>query len=76
MFGDTQLPDNPPAWTTETHHGMTLRDWFAGKALMGLLTCEQTHPKSVLQSSNEELAQCSYELADAMLQEREKQATE
>jgi len=44
------------------------RDEFAGTALQGVLTCEQTHPKTS-QSSSEELATCAVEIADAMLAE-------
>ena len=46
--------------------GMTLRDWFAGQALQGLIvnpaTVSPTVPISVR----------AYELADALLAEREK----
>jgi hypothetical protein len=47
--------------------GMTLRDWFAGLALQGLAASAQTDhwPLHVI-------ASCSYDLADAMLKERNK----
>lgn len=46
---------------------MTLRDWFAGKALAGMLA----DPNST--TSKEMYAIASYALADAMLKAREAQ---
>ena len=43
------------------HGGMTLRDWFAGQALMGLVN--QYHPDGA--------AKLAYEYADAMIAARE-----
>lgn len=56
--------------------GMSLRDWFAGQALIGLLAAE-AHPQSpgVLPLSLEQAGtytQAAYRLADAMLAERHK----
>jgi hypothetical protein len=48
-------------WSHE--RGMTLRDWFAGQALIGLLT---TRP------ADEIVAKWAYSYADAMLAERSK----
>ena len=48
---------------TEKHNGMTLRDYFAGQALMGLLS-------SNVFGDKETFAKHSYEMADAMLAER------
>jgi len=50
------------------YEGMTLRDWFAGQALMG---CAQMLP-STAGNHREEAARVAYELADAMLAERNK----
>lgn len=47
---------------------MTLRVWLAGMAMQGILSCEQTHPKTS-QCSNEEIAVCCFELADAMIEQ-------
>ena len=44
--------------------GMTLRDWFAGQALSGLCVDEYSSVKTG--------ARRAYELADAMLAERER----
>jgi hypothetical protein len=48
--------------------GMTLRDWFAGQALMG---CAQMLP-SKAGNHREEAARVAYQLADAMIAERGK----
>jgi hypothetical protein len=45
--------------------GMTLRDWFAGQVLAGLLADGDFH-------SADGAAACAYEYADAMLAERDK----
>ena len=47
-------------------NGMTLRDWFAGQALMGDIA---DHAGGV---TNAGRAEWCYEMADAMLAEREK----
>ena len=46
--------------------GMSLRDYFAAKAMTGLLTAE-----IVGEYSNEHVAEISYRIADAMLKARE-----
>ena len=46
--------------------GMTLRDYFAAKAMTGLLTAE-----IVGEYSNEHVAEISYRIADAMMKARE-----
>ena len=48
------------------YQGMTLRDWFAGKALEG-----QAHRFDHPHNHRELLAKDCYEIADAMLKERE-----
>ena len=45
-------------------HGMTLRDYFAAKAMQGLLAGTKTGSATVLATD-------SYKMADAMLRERE-----
>jgi hypothetical protein len=49
-----------------TDRGMTLRDYFAAKAMTGLLTAE-----IVGEYSNEHVAEIAYRIADAMLKARE-----
>jgi hypothetical protein len=51
---------------TLSYSGMTLRDYFAAKAMTGLLTAE-----IVGEYSNEHVAEISYRIADAMLKARE-----
>ena len=46
-------------------YGMTLRDWFAGQALGGMVS--EARPASA-----SEIAHAAYKLADAMLTERER----
>jgi len=64
--------NNPPAFPAlnevglEKAYGMTLRDYFAAKAMQGLLTAE-----IVGDYSNEHVAEIAYVLADAMLKARE-----
>ena len=51
--------------------GMSLRDWFAGQALPGVIqTCNRdTMPAN--EARSEYFARKAYEIADAMLAERE-----
>ena len=48
------------------NEGMTLRDYFAAKAMTGLLTAE-----IVGEYSHDHVAEISYRIADAMLKARE-----
>ncbi len=49
-----------------SYAGMTLRDYFAGQALLGL------RGDNLFRAKAEELAAISYSLADAMIAERDK----
>ena len=52
------------------HRGMTLRDYFAAKAMRGLFS--SGHFKGTVFSENTaEVARVAYIMADAMLKERE-----
>lgn len=70
--------DNPPAFPLVSDiighcEGMTLRDWFAGQALVAIVTATsngQHYPAREGQSLIEGMAQDAYELADAMLAAR------
>ena len=57
----------PFKWTPDLkqYNGMTLRDYFAAKALQGMLA------ETSLKATVEEFANKSYELADAMMKARE-----
>jgi hypothetical protein len=54
------------AFPDQYKDGMTLRDYFAAKAMTGLLTAE-----IVGEYSNEHVAEISYRIADAMMKARE-----
>jgi hypothetical protein len=58
----------PREYRTGGHNGMTLRDYFAGQALTGLLAGRQPNNAYPL----EYLAETSYATADAMLEARDK----
>lgn len=69
-------PENPPAFPVENaatnnfaYSGMTLRDYFAGQAL---IHCEQLVTGAASAGSKMAAAQYCYEIADAMLAERSK----
>lgn len=76
----SKLDDGGPAFPNETrpslsdatkvvpaHHGMSLRDWFAGQALAGLLASPVTDDMSW-----SEIASKAYNAANSMLAERAK----
>ncbi|MCO4179222.1 hypothetical protein LG195_03090 [Proteus terrae] len=52
-----------------THTGMSLRDFFAAKAMQGMLSNEQCKPFD-MSFSEEYHANCAYRMADAMLKAR------
>jgi len=63
--------NNPPAFpchpdTPPEYDGMTLRDYFAAKAIQAILTSP-----SWMENKPSTLAKMSYEIADAMLRARE-----
>ncbi len=53
----------------EPFQGMTLRDYFAAKALQGFIAYATA--KGIYVPPDDELASASYQLADAMLKARE-----
>jgi hypothetical protein len=60
--------NNPPAFPDWTKDGMTLRDYFAAKAMQGMVS----NPNySINDWSKRDIAIQSYEMADAMLKARE-----
>jgi hypothetical protein len=63
--GGPAFPASREQWDTGLW-GMTLRDYFAGKALQGT----QANPDGW--TSNEKCAAWCYQMADAMLAERER----
>lgn len=64
---------NPPAFPHARNDGMTLRDYFAAKAISGVFS--NTVIMNVASTKKEManfLARFAYEMADAMLAERER----
>ena len=68
--------DGGPAFPFKgmNHRGMSLRDWFAGMALQGLLAAE-AHPRSIgtTYELQEQIPEQAYKFADAMIAERNNQ---
>ena len=67
--GGFAFPQSNPdvAYSDYIGGGMTLRDWFAGQALMGLMACGEAHNEHTSLVT----AAASYQMADAMLKARE-----
>lgn len=57
------------AYSMSTDRGMTLRDYFAAKAMQGMLSA----CTGWSESDQERLAKCSYKMADEMMKARNKQ---
>lgn len=53
-----------------THPGMTLRDYFAGQALPGILSSSNSQLFRKVEIPPHEMAEYAYEIADAMLAAR------
>ncbi len=58
-----------PVTGNRIYTGMSLRDWFAGQALAGLLT-DPTTTGTVIRTVCEVQAEVAYAMADAMLAAR------
>lgn len=72
-MSEQKQPENPSAFphplANERHPGMTLRDYFAAKAMQADITSDNWNG---LEDSDPELiAAMAYEMADAMLRARE-----
>lgn len=71
--GGPAFPCQQDGWTRSDAFGMTLRDYFASKALSGILA-DLPQYMYVGLDWEKDAAECSYRLADAMLAAREKQS--
>lgn len=56
----------------EVDKGMTLRDWFAGQALSGLMAAHTADGDWTAMGAEDYAASTAYKAADAMLKERSK----
>lgn len=61
----------------QSHEGMTLRDWFAGRAMQGLIDKLAEHLAEDVDAQRiadglRNTARLSYSIADAMLRERDR----
>lgn len=68
---DNTTQDGGPAFASSDQYGMSLRDWFAGQALAGIIACPGAEPDD---ASRDGCASLAYEFADAMIAERAKRA--
>ena len=55
-------------YTSESSKGMTIKDYFAGQAIIGIIA------NSDGLKYTDSMANAAYEIADSMLKERQKQA--
>jgi len=67
--GGSAFPCHPNSEIDSPYDGMTLRDYFAAKAMLGY--AQYRAANSMFVYSNDELAKESYEIADAMLKARQ-----
>jgi len=68
--GGAAFPRASDALNAEVQKGMSLRDYFAAKAMQGMLTTWKLGDKEV---TADDWAAWAYETADAMLKAREKE---
>ena len=65
-----ELKDGGPAFPASNHMGqnlgMSLRDWFAGQALMGIIAAEEPLEQESL-AMPDATAKWAYNMADAMI---------
>lgn len=77
-FPHTYPDQNDETMYQCTYHGMSLRDWFAGQALIGMMaSVEQVDNLTWMKNMTHEMiatkfAHDAYMTADAMIREREK----
>ena len=64
--GGPAFPWNHNSISSEDERGLSLRDWFAGQAMLGSRARDSRY------ESWSDLAQDAYDIADAMIKERNK----
>ena len=64
-----KINDGGPAFprTANATSGLSLRDWFAGQALAGLLASGQWHNSTAQSGFAQHISESALEIADAML---------
>ena len=75
IIPNPDFPSNPPAFPNEVGYkhqqgGMTLRDYFAAKAMQGLIAAD-AHDGGCVKCGDKHIAPLAYEMADDMLKARE-----
>jgi hypothetical protein len=65
-----QIPHSNEPHAPCAEHGMTLRDWFAGKALVGVIDACKADTREPGETAGEMFARKSFAVADAMLAAR------
>lgn len=63
---------NEPAFPCPDHDGLSLRDYFAAKAMQGVWANSDLLTRLPRASAAQQIAAMAYEQADAMLEERKK----
>jgi len=71
MSGKTGGPAFPAQFFDERATGITMRDYFAAKAMLGL-SASSDEAGTIVQHGYKWIAEEAYKIADAMLQERTK----
>ena len=77
-FPGIEIRGTGTAQTRVYHRGMSLRDWFAGKVLAGIVSDSDFIPPGLTGTQGDETAyfECTakwcYKMADAMIRERAK----
>ena len=65
------IPAFPNNFTIEKYQGMTLRDYFAAKAMQGMLANPKLQ-EQILKAGQSWIEESAWAVADAMIKERSK----
>ena len=68
-IGGSAFPDPSPN-DEDSPTGMTLRDWFAGQAIIGGLTVATSMAAQGIASNEHGLAEDCYKIADSLIAEK------
>ena len=71
-MGDSRtFDDGLTTWQYPGNQGMSLRDWFAGQALQGLLEPDDVHYMDGTPNRLKAVVSVARQIADAMMEARE-----